>query len=232
MGVLEVRNTNGGILKNYTYQTFLALNPNAKKEILKSLYEQYRHKRIELFCCCNTNAINMSVSYRTEADTYYLKSFPKQAGSHDIDCHFYSESSISSLSNYAKNCIEDEKGNYHINLAAHDYKKLDSKSSLLSSGVGAKTDKIGKSSNKLTTNHLIKIIVTNAWNDYIHFEGANHYPTINSIFNQIITRTIKKFYISKVNLQQLLFKGGKQVKSIILRIDKKGINVIHLCYFY
>jgi hypothetical protein len=150
------------------------------------------------------------LNYITASDSYYLKSFPTQAGGHTETCHFFTENTISTGSSYIKNCEEDEDGNFHVNLAAHDYKKLNKKAAPTSNGTVLDNDRLGESASKLTTSQFIKLIVAKAWNDYIFFQGRTEYPNLKTIFNQIIKSTTKKFFISKnTRIQDILFSGGK-----------------------
>jgi hypothetical protein len=222
MGILKIRNLIENITKEITYYTLLSLDLDAKKDIMKSLYEDYRHKRIELYCCCSSNPIQMSINYITAADSYYLKSYPKQAGNHHQNCHFFNENTLSSNSSYQKNCKEDQQGNLLINLAAHDYKKLNTNASS-SEGTTSENEGPGKSVSKLTTSHLIKLIVTKAWNDYIFFNGKEQYPTLQSIFKQTMNITLKKFFIDKnINLYDMSFKGGNTGKIFYIEQSLKN----------
>ncbi|MFD1607247.1 hypothetical protein [Oceanobacillus luteolus] len=68
----------------------------------------------------------------------------------------------------------------------------------------------GLRSNKLSTHQLIKIIVAESWNTYVHFDGEEQYPNMKRIFEQIYNYTLLKYYIAtKISLKNSLFYKGK-----------------------
>lgn len=226
-GILKIKNRKNHSVENLSYYTMQQLDERSRKEKMQDIYEQYHHKQLELYCLCQSAApINMSISYISDSDTYYLKSFPKQASKHHTDCHFHNENSLSSSETiYKKNCEEDEEGNYHITLDTHDYKiikraKKTKDSSALSPFTGGDT---GQSTNKLSIQNLIKLIVTKAWNDYIFFNGQKEYPSLNHVFRQIYSKTTRHYFVTKeLHLQSLLYKGGKpgQVYMIEQKLNR------------
>lgn len=220
MGFIKIWNISKNNSTKLSHQTLFDLDSDEKKNLLKSIYGQYYHNRIKLFCCCKYDAVDMKISYVEKSDSYYLSSFPKKAGEHELNCYFHNGNTISSSSTYQKNIEEDNEGNFHVNLLAHDYQSKE-KTTSTKTGTSTIVGEDGPSINKLTTNHLIKLIVTKAWNDYIYWKGKDKFPTIQIIFKQIFNHTTKKFFIKKTSINNLLFIGKNINQLYYLKKNNK-----------
>jgi hypothetical protein len=216
-GFLEVIDTESYEVKTQiSYHTLQQFSSSKKKAMFKELYGPYKCKQIKLTCQCSDEPLKMRISYRESFDTYYISTFPNKAHKHAEGCFFYHDNSLNSSGSIdKKSIIEEDDGRYRVHLNAHDYKNKkkvivkedDEPTSTLKPKVYDQD--IGVSHNKTSHYQLTRLIVTNAWNTYIYFQGKKKYPDIVDTFNQIYRSTLKKFKITDdISLEDVVFNSG------------------------
>ena len=242
-GILSLEFKDGS--HKYLDHNFFASTEKAEKtKIMKPIRQEYKEKRLKIYCCCKTEKVEMSVAFYEKSCTYSIKSFPGKSIEHASNCFFAADdnSALGTDTISEKGLIENN-GKVDVRLDVHDFKKTIEPSNKFNrkDRINSK-DTSGRtriSRNKSTVYALTKRLLTEAWNKSImkvrfpedHKKSSSEkevnpsqYPTIDktTVFYCLRNDILWKYSIGKDSLKNLFYSGGKTGQ--IFHIEAKSLS--------